>query len=96
MPNIEVVRRILRLCEKPESLIEHVPDRPARDRRYALAIATIRAETEWDPAWTFDEGLEETILRYRANPGWVERMRSGEYLRYYDSNYSCRRAARSR
>ena len=96
LPNIEVVRRILRLCDRPESLIEHVPDRPAHDRRYALTSAKIRAETEWTPAWRFDKGLRETIQWYRANPGWVERMRSGEYLHYYDSNYSRRRVAGAR
>ena len=96
LPNIEVVRRILRHCDRPESLIEHVSDRPAHDRRYAVASEKIQAETEWTPAWRFDEGLRETILWYRANPGWVERVRSGEYLHYYDRNYSRRRASRAR
>jgi dTDP-glucose 4,6-dehydratase len=93
LPNIEVVRRILRLCGRPETLIEHVPDRPAHDRRYALASSKIESETGWTPAWEFDAGLRETIRWYRRNPGWVERVRSGEYLRYYNRNYSWRGAA---
>ncbi len=96
LPNIEVVRRILRLCDRPEALIEHVPDRPAHDRRYALTSAKLQAESEWRPAWQFDEGLRETIRWYRRNPGWVERVRSGEYLRYYNRNYSGRGAAMAR
>ena len=36
LPNLEVVRRILELMGKPESLIRYVADRPGHDRRYAL------------------------------------------------------------
>lgn len=90
--NLEIVRRVLELCGKPESLIRHVPDRPGHDRRYALSSAKITAETGWAPAIGFDSGLASTIDWYRANQAWVQRVRSGEYQRYYERNYARRGA----
>ncbi len=90
MSNLEVVRRILRLCGKPESLIQHVPDRPGHDRRYALTSEKITAETGWKPEVDFDAGLRRTIEWYRQNPDWVARVRSSAYLQYYERNYARR------
>ena len=90
LPNIEVVRRVLRLCDRPETLVRHVPDRPAHDRRYAMDCAKIAAETGWTPRIDFARGLAETTRWYRENPEWVSRVRSGDYLRYYERNYSQR------
>ena len=90
LSNLEVVRRVLRHCGKPESLIQHVPDRPGHDRRYAVASDRIRRETGWVPRVEFDDGLRSTVEWYQDNPGWVQRVRSGEYLRYYESNYAAR------
>ena len=88
--NLDVVRRILRLCGRPESLVERVPDRPAHDRRYALDSSKIEADTGWVPEREFEAGLRETVRWYRENREWVERVRSGEYRRYYERNYSRR------
>ena len=90
LSNLEVVRRILHLCDRPESLIRHVPDRPAHDRRYAMSTAKIEAETDWIPGTAFDIGLRRTIQWYRDHSDWVARVRSGEYLEYYKRNYSRR------
>ena len=88
--NIELVRSVLRICGKPESLIQHVPDRPGHDRRYAVSSERLRDETGWAPSTAFDDGLRSTVEWYRHNPGWVQRVRSGEYLRYYERNYAAR------
>ncbi len=93
LPNIEVVRRILRHCGRAESLVRHVADRPAHDRRYAIDGRKIEAETGWVPTVGFERGLEETTRWYRQNSGWVARVRSGEYQRYYESNYDRRQSA---
>lgn len=93
LANIDVVRRILQLCDRPAKLIEHVPDRPAHDRRYALDSTKIEGDTGWRPTRDFDSGLRDTICWFREHPGWVERVRSGEYQSYYERNYSQRRAA---
>jgi dTDP-glucose 4,6-dehydratase len=90
LPNVEVVRRILRTLGKSESLMQRVTDRPGHDRRYALTSAKLIRETGWQPQMGFDEGLKETIEWYKANPGWVERVRSGEYRKFYERNYANR------
>ncbi len=92
LPNLEVVRRILTATGKTESLIERVTDRPGHDRRYALSSEKIGRETGWTPAMNFEEGLARTVAWYRANTGWVERVRSGEYRKYYERNYGNRQA----
>src|SRR5437667_3084764 len=60
LPNIEVVKRILALADRDESLIEFVTDRPGHDRRYSLSSE--RLETlGWQPAVGFDKGIEQTV-----------------------------------
>ena len=86
-PNIDIVKRILRHLDKPESLIRHVQDRPGHDRRYAIDPAKMRDELGWSPTQTFDEGLRSTIDWYLANTEWWERVRSGAYRDYYAQQY---------
>ena len=90
LPNLEVVRRILRATGKPETLITRVADRPGHDRRYALSSAKLMRETGWEPAMSFDRGLEATVDWYRANTQWTRHAKSGEYRRFYELNYSNR------
>jgi dTDP-glucose 4,6-dehydratase len=87
LPNIEIVRRILRATGRPESSIEYVRDRPGHDRRYAITSAKTMRETGWQPQVGFEEGLDSTVAWYRDHRGWVERVKSGEYQNYYDRNY---------
>jgi len=90
LPNVEVVRKILSATGKPESLMTTVTDRPGHDRRYALSSEKLMRETGWAAQVPFEEGLRETIEWYRANPGWIARVKSGEYQSYYQSNYANR------
>ena len=90
--NLEVVRKILSATGKPESLIEWVEDRPGHDRRYAITSKKLMRETGWKPQVEFEKGLAETIEWYKTNDEWVERVRSGEYQTYYESNYGRREA----
>ena len=90
LPNLEVVRRILAATGKSEALIRFVADRPGHDRRYALDSNKIQREIGWRPATDFDSGLAATVAWYRNHPGWVARVRSGEYQRYYQQNYGPR------
>jgi dTDP-glucose 4,6-dehydratase len=84
--NIEVVRRILELTGRGESLIEYVTDRPGHDRRYSLASEKLRA-LGWEPQVGFAEGIERTVAWYRDNAWWWEPIRSGEYRAYYERQY---------
>ena len=90
LPNIEVIKRILKATGKPESLITRVADRPGHDRRYALTNQKLTNETGWAPEKQFDEGLAATIQWYKDNRGWVDRVKSGEYQRFYEVNYARR------
>jgi dTDP-glucose 4,6-dehydratase len=84
--NIDVVKRIIELTGRDESLMEHVADRPGHDRRYSLASDKVRA-LGWGAQVHFAEGLEQTVHWYRDNPTWWEPIRSGEYRAYYESHY---------
>jgi dTDP-glucose 4,6-dehydratase len=86
LPNIEVVRRILALTDRDESVIEYVRDRPGHDRRYSLSAARLEA-LGWEAAVRFDEGIERTVAWYRDNEWWWEPIRSGEYREYYERQY---------
>jgi dTDP-glucose 4,6-dehydratase len=89
-PNLDVVRAILRLTDRDESLIRHVPDRPGHDRRYAMNAAKIRDALGWRPRHDFDRGLADTVAWYRAERAWTERVRSGAYRDYYERQYAGR------
>jgi dTDP-glucose 4,6-dehydratase len=90
LPNLEVVRRLLEATGKPQSLITRVKDRPGHDRRYALTNSKLTRETGWKPRVSFEDGLRDTVDWYRRNRAWVERIKSGEYRRFYELNYSQR------
>jgi dTDP-glucose 4,6-dehydratase len=86
LPNIEVVRKILELTGRNESLIEYVTDRPGHDRRYSLAWEKT-AELGWRPEIRFAEGIEATVEWYQNNASWWEPIRSGDYREYYQRQY---------
>jgi dTDP-glucose 4,6-dehydratase len=87
LANIDVVRRILELTGREESLIEYITDRPGHDRRYSLASEKLRSELGWSAAVDFDEGLRRTVEWYRDNESWWAPIRSGEYRSYYERQY---------
>ena len=74
--NLEIVRLILKELDKSEELIQYVQDHPGHDRRYAIDNTKITAELGWRPAYTFEQGIHETIQWYLQNTGWVERAAS--------------------
>ncbi|MCA1689172.1 MAG: GDP-mannose 4,6-dehydratase, partial [Actinobacteria bacterium] len=84
--NLTVVRRILALCDRDESLLDYVTDRPGHDRRYSLASEKTKA-LGWAPATHFHEGLDRTVGWYRENPWWWEPIRTGAYRDYYQRQY---------
>jgi dTDP-glucose 4,6-dehydratase len=90
LPNLEVVRRILKATSKPDKLIARVADRPGHDRRYALTNGKLTRETGWEPTMNFERGLDATVDWYRRNSEWTRRVKSGEYRRFYELNYADR------
>ncbi|MCP3168558.1 dTDP-glucose 4,6-dehydratase [Myxococcus qinghaiensis] len=93
--NIDIVKAILGLVGKPESLIQYVKDRPGHDRRYAIDPSKIRAELGWTPAHTFEQGLAETVRWYVDHPAWWQRVMSGEYRQYFETQYRGRLQGRA-
>ena len=70
LENIEVVKRILHLMNKPQSLIKLVKDRPGHDRRYSLDDTKIKKELGWKPRHNFEDGLQDTVRWYLMNEKW--------------------------
>ena len=84
--NIEVVRRVLELCGRDDTLIDYVTDRPGHDRRYSLGSEKVRA-LGWSAGTRFEQGIERTVSWYRENSWWWEPIRSGAYRDYYERQY---------
>lgn len=86
--NIEIVKLIIGTLGKAEDLIKYVKDRPGHDRRYAIDNTKITTELGWEPAYTFEQGMKETIQWYLENTKWIENIISGDYANYYDKMYT--------
>jgi dTDP-glucose 4,6-dehydratase len=88
--NLEITELILEKLNQPKSLIKHVKDRPAHDRRYALDSSKLRNELNWSPDISFEEGIAKTVDWYIVNQKWWQKIKTGEYLDYYQKHYVLR------
>ena len=88
--NIEIVRLILENTGKSEDLIVHVKDRPGHDRRYAIDNTKISTSLGWSPKYTFQTGMAQTIEWYLHHREWMDKIVSGEYMKYYETMYANR------
>jgi len=95
------IRLVNTLCEKMalrtgydkdhyKNLIDFVKDRPGHDRRYAINCDKIKNELGWKQDFDFDRGLDITIDWYLSNDEWINRVRSGEYRKWIETNYGSR------
>jgi len=96
MYNIDVVNQLCDMLDviKPDvigkprrDLINFIKDRPGHDLRYAMDFSRLKNELGWEPDESFETGIEKTIKWYMDNKGWVERVRSGDYLKWIDQQY---------
>lgn len=85
--NIEIVKLIIKTLGKSEDLIQYVKDRPGHDRRYAICNTKITRQLGWAPAYTFEQGIAETIEWYLQNEAWMNKITSGDYMNYYEKMY---------
>jgi len=90
--NIDVIRRMLVLLGKPETLIRRVPDRPGHDRRYAMNCDKLH-ELGWERKYNFESALESTVRWYEQNEWWWRKIKTGDYLEYYKQQYAERLAS---
>ncbi|MEI8325543.1 MAG: dTDP-glucose 4,6-dehydratase [Betaproteobacteria bacterium] len=95
--NLEIVHTVCALLDelRPRAdgvgyrqQITYVTDRPGHDRRYAIDARKIQSELGWKPAQTFDSGIRKTVQWYLDNPGWVQRVQSGAYREWVQTQYS--------
>jgi dTDP-glucose 4,6-dehydratase len=85
--NLELTHALLDIMDKPRSLIRYVKDRPGHDRRYAVDSSKIERELGWRPRIGFEQGLRDTVGWYREQADWVNAIRTGAYLKYYEKQY---------
>jgi dTDP-glucose 4,6-dehydratase len=87
MKNIDVVKKICKLLDKPENLITFVKDRKGHDMRYAIDPTKIYKELGWLPKTNFEEGIRKTINWYLDNEEWWKSIINGDYQEYYTKMY---------
>ncbi|MCS7214838.1 MAG: dTDP-glucose 4,6-dehydratase [Thermodesulfovibrio sp.] len=80
---IEIVKQILKILDKPESLIKFVPDRPGHEKRFAISSEKIKNSTGWSPITKFDLGLKSTIEWNLNHRTWLFKK-----LFYYEDLWS--------
>lgn len=93
--NIDLVRKLIRIVDRrlgrPEGsgdrLIRYVADRAGHDLRYAIDSTRLREELGWEPAVSFDDGLEQTVDWYLSHQDWLDSITSGDYMTYYERQY---------
>jgi dTDP-glucose 4,6-dehydratase len=73
--NLELTHTLLRIMDKPHSLLKYVTDRLGHDRRYAIDCTKLEKELGWQPAMPFDEGLRQTVEWYKANTAWAAKLK---------------------
>ena len=86
--NLDIVRLIVRSLNVNEELIQHVKDRPGHDRRYAIDNTKITTQLGWTPSYTFEEGIQQTIVWYQNHLEWLDHVLSGSYADYYERMYA--------
>lgn len=88
--NISIVKQILLVLKKPETLIKFVADRPGHDKRYAIDASKMKNQLAWQPKIDFENGLKTTVEWYLNNQDWVQKVITGEYQTFYEKQYSDR------
>lgn len=86
--NVWIVKKILKIFGKDESMIEYVKDRAGHDRRYAIDFSKIERELGWQPEVTLEEGLQKTAKWFQENTEWWKNVKSGAYQEYYEKQYA--------
>lgn len=88
--NLEIVKTILKILGKDESLIEFVKDRPGHDLRYAIDASKTEKELGWKRKHDFESGIKQTVDWYRTHEDWWKNLLKPEYLKYYEEQYTKR------
>jgi len=89
--NVDLTHTLLRLAERPDSLITRVQDRKGHDLRYSLDTAKLRT-LGWQPQVPFEEGVKDTVRWYRDNEWWWRPIKENDpaFRAYYQTQYGSR------
>ena len=91
LTNRRITEVVLREMGKDwDTSVQYVKDRPGHDRRYAIDAGRIKRELGWEPQHRFEEAIKTTIAWYKAHEDWWRAIKSGEYLKYYQTQYAGR------
>ena len=86
--NLEIVKMILNLIGKSENLIEFVKDRPGHDKRYSISSDKIRENLAWQPQFTFEDALKNTLVWYRTHIAWLNNIiKRSNFSEFYLTQY---------
>ena len=88
---LTITDMLLRLTNRPRTLIRHVEDRPGHDRRYAVDSSKLTRVTGWRPQIAFEDGIRSTVEWFRANESWWRPIKQGEFRAYYERMYGQRK-----
>ncbi len=88
---LTITDTLLRLLERPRTLIRHVEDRPGHDRRYAVDSSKLTRVTGWRPRIPFEEGIWQTVQWFQQNESWWRPIKQGEFRAYYERMYGQRK-----
>lgn len=66
MTNMQITHKLLELTNRDESYIEYVADRPGHDMRYAIDATKIKNDLGWEPCYTFETGIAQTLEYYKS------------------------------
>ncbi len=89
--NVDLTYTLLRLSNRPESLIQRVADRKGHDARYSLDTGKLQ-KLGWAPKMGFEEGLADTVRWYRENEWWWRPIKEQDpaFRKYLDYQYGSR------
>ena len=86
--NMEVIDTLCNILDRhlpigaPHNQLKtFVTDRPGHDHRYAIDFSKIKNELGWQPSYSFEEGMEQTVEWYLNHQEWCENVTSGKYQR---------------
>lgn len=94
--NIDLINLLCTIMDKKlgraegesAKLITFVTDRAGHDLRYAIDSTKLQEKLNWVPSLQFEEGLEKTVSWYLENEEWLNNVTSGNYQKYYETQYN--------
>ena len=87
LSNLDVTQAVLAETGKPNTLIKYVQDRAGHDFRYSMDCSKANMQLGWFPRVSFSDGIRLTAQWYKEHKDWWARIKTGEYLKYYEKQY---------